>query len=413
MIGIENKDTAFFTVESPDVTLENQDMSKDLISLSITERTGAMPQGTLQFRDESHLYSRILRTGAELVISWGYRDPDQAPDSILPRRLNLDEITGPLIRRGLRGFVSSPSGSGNDQGDITYNCNFTAFGMRGNQDYVWYRSGNRFSVINQVFDQIGVDPIRRFISFPTATKAVTQENAVLQEESSFRFLTRLAVEWRALFQLGFAADGAIVGIFTERENLRDNNLLPQWVNNATGRSNIIGYKGEIANVRSYNWRSLESESGVGDSVQLEFIDGQPVFRRYVAEQEKVITYKLNEQKIQQELDVDGIAAQARIAKDLLSASDFEEVKRFFDPIEETTAPQGYGYRINCEMIGNPLFSPPNEIVINNGFPDRITSGEQKRFYLEQVVHNISQAGYTMSIEVVDQFVLSDIGLVVR
>ena len=131
MVGITNKDSSFFTIESPDMTLNEKDFQRNLISLSITEKLDAIPQGTLKFYDPDHIYSRILRTGAKLSLTWGYKNFGVSLDSILPKQINPAEITGGLIRRGLNGFVSSPSGSGSNRGQVIYNCNFTSFEFRG------------------------------------------------------------------------------------------------------------------------------------------------------------------------------------------------------------------------------------------------------------------------------------------
>ena len=85
-----------------------------------------------------------------------------------------------------------------------------------------------------------------------------------------------------------------------------------------------------------------------------------------------------------------------------------KIKHFFDPVESSYAPQGFGYRITCDMIGNPLYIPSSQIKINNGFPDRL-GGNQAIWYLDKVSHTINKSGYSMKIEIVDVFTLSPIG----
>lgn len=428
MIGIENKDSSFFTVESPDVDLDESDFSKDLISMAITERMDGMPQGTLKFNDPHHFISDILRTGAKLTLSWGYRTRDMAPDSLLTKKLNLDEVTGQLVRRGLEGFVTAPSGGGASNGVVTYNCNFTSYGFRGEDRSKLFTEGTKADVIAQVMDRIGVDPKRRFIDFADGNDVLNTERGVRQDETDYRFLTKKAREWHSLFSIGYAQDGASVAIFIDPWKIGD---IPfsKWKTGATGFSHIIGYKGELSNIISYTWKSNESESGIGDNVKMEIVDGQPIFRRFIAKQKEIITYRLNPEKIKEALQdqaAGGLGAQTKLVKELLSTKTFDQIKRFFDPIRSTTAPFGYGYRINVEMIGNPLFSPPNQIVFNNGIPDRILTSEiepekrrglgagksqiQNKFYLDEVTHNIGRSGYLMSTKIIDAFALSDIGL---
>jgi hypothetical protein len=141
MIGIENFDSSFFTIESDDLdflnnkkstgnimsrqqgqkfmeeagALTNAVMSKALISLTITERMEGLPQGTIQLYDPDNIYSRILRSFARLKISWGYKKWLETPDSLLAKKINLDEISGSIVRRGLEVMISNPSGGGESE----------------------------------------------------------------------------------------------------------------------------------------------------------------------------------------------------------------------------------------------------------------------------------------------------------
>lgn len=414
MIGLENKDSSFFTIESPDITLSETDFNKNLISLSINEQMSGMPRGVLAFYDPKHLFSRILRTGVQLLISWGYRNYNETPDSLITKKLNLDEVTGDMVRRGYRGFVSSPTGEGGADGVVKYNCNFTAYGFRGEEDSEIFTTGNKGTVINKCFNKLGVSQTKRLIYFTLQNDSVTADKYVRQEESTFAFLNRLAIEWKALFYLAFSPDGETVGFFIDHNKL-GTIPLPLWALSASGGSNAIGYMGDLNNVKSYKWSSSESESGVGDNVKLDIVDGQIIFRQYVAEQESVVSWKLDQKKIQEvykDAGTDGLNSQIKLTQELLSKNDFESIKHFFIPVESTTAPTGYGYRINCEMIGNPLYIPGNLIKINNGFPDRL-GGSQSKWFLNSVNHTIDRSGYNMSIEVVDVFNLSPIGMPVR
>jgi len=409
LIGLENKDTSFFTVESPDVTLKDVNFSKNLISLNIQEKMGAIPQGSLSFYDPNHYFSRILRTGVRLIISWGYRNALDTPDSLIERKLNFDEVSGNLIRRGYQGFVSSPTGSGGKDGNVVFNCNFSSFGFRGEDESKLYTTGNKASVVNKAFDDIGIT--KKYIDFTLGGDLVTVDKYVRQDESTFAFLNRMAVEWQAFFHVAFSPDGDPVGVFIDKNKIGSTSL-PLWVLNARGKSNAIGWKGELNNVISYKWSSSESERGVGDNVRLDIVDGQIQFRQYSAEQEKVVTWRLDQTKIQNAFagaGSEGLDSQIKLTQELLSKNDFEEIKKFFTPVDQTTAPDGYGYRLNCEMIGNPLYIPGNLIAVKNGFPDRI-GGDQSKWYLHSVSHKIDRSGYMMSIEVVDVFNLSPIGL---
>ena len=60
---------------------------------------------------------------------------------------------------------------------------------------------------------------------------------------------------------------------------------------------------------------------------------------YVAEEERVVTYRLDEKKIQSvysEESNQGLEQQIKLTQDLLSKNDFEQIKHFFTPVESTT-----------------------------------------------------------------------------
>jgi hypothetical protein len=414
MLELDNKDSSFFTIESPDIELSGHDFSKHLKSLSITEKTASMPQGSLIFNDPDNFFSRVLRTGVRLNISWGYRDLKQTPDSLIAKKLNFDEVSGSMIRRGYQGFVSSPTGGGGKDGTTTFSCNFSAFGFRGVEESKTYETGTKRTVIDKAFNDIGVSPTKRLIKFTLENDKVTKRNSVRQDETTFAFLVRLGVEWNAMFHIAFSPEGEPVGFFIDN-NMVGNTSFPLWVLKAGGVSNSLGYKGELNNVISYTWTSSESESGVGDNVRLDIVNGQIIYRRYQATEEKVITYRLDQDKIQDvynNASDGGITQQLKLTKELLSKKDFESVKHFFTPVEQSTAPNGYGYRINAKMLGNPLFSPGNQIKINNGFPDRL-GGKQSKWYIHEVTHTVDTSGYMMDVSVVDVFNLSPIGLPIR
>jgi hypothetical protein len=413
MIGITNRDSSFVTIESPDVQVKDSDLSKYFQTFSITERSNAMPQGSLTFNDPDHILSKILRIGARIKLSWGYKDFGTTLQSLLPVDLNFDEITGPLVRRGYEGIVTSPKGSGGQNGKITYNCNFTGIGFRGIDTKNEFSSGKKRDVVNKVFDDIGVSSTFRFVNFSRGDENVTPTQSVRQDETSFRFLTNKAKEWRALFMLSYLPSGEIGGIFIDPGNL-DQNPFVRWMFSSTGNSHYLDYGGSVSNVQSYTWTNLQGESGVGDNVQLEIVNGEIVFRQFVVEEQKVTTYRLNQEKVQsifQDQSAD-ITTKTRIMQDYLSTKSFDQVKHFFDPVESSTAPQGYGYRLKAKMLGNPLFSPPSLIRIGTGFPEQI-GNSQTSWYLESVTHNIDISAYLMDIEVVDAFAKSPVGLVIQ
>jgi hypothetical protein len=411
MIGIVNKDMSFFEISSSDVSLAGNDFNKNLISLSITERMDGLPQGSLVFYDPDNIYSRILRSWCKLNISWGYKNFVPTPESNVNKLVNPDEITGDLIRRGLEVLISDPSGEGGNDGVIKYKCNFTSFQWRGSKASKKYESGNKAYVVKQAMSDLGISAFT-YINFKRGSEIVDSDRAIFQDETSFSFLSRMAREWHAVFRIGWNQDGKPVGIFIDPEKLGDP-LLPIWTLGAIGSSNVIGYKGQINNVKSFSWQRSESESNNGSNIQVKIVNGQTVFKKYLAETETVKTYKLNVEKIQKvfkDKANDGIAEQTKLASELLSQNDFQSLLKqgYFTEVDMPTAPQGFGYRVKLEMMGNPLFTPPNIITFNNGFPDCI-GNTKTRWYINEVTHTVDTSGYNMSVEVIDAFALSETG----
>lgn len=411
--GLNNRDSVFFTIESPDVSLNEKNLSRYLEEFSITEALNEIPTGTLRFNDPDNTLSHILRRGARIKLSWGYKEFGIELQSLLPIALNFDEVTGPLIRRGYEVYIYNPSGGGDQNGKVTYNCNFTALNFRGTVSTKEYTTGTKRNVVVQAMTEIGVNPLFQYINFTYQSDAVTAGKSIRQDESTYAFLTRLALEWGAVFYLCFLPTGGIGGVFVHPYVLKNNNIIPLWVNKSIGKSHMFGYKDEISNVISYTWTSNEGENGIGDNVNVEIINGEIVFKRFVAENETVTTYKLDVQKLQNEYkDLNNdLEATTKFTKELLSKKTFEQIKHYFIPCESSTAPQGYGYSIKAHMIGNPLLSPPNQIRLNKGFPSQL-GGTQSIWYLRSVTHTISNAGYFSDIEVIDVFNISPVGLVI-
>jgi hypothetical protein len=414
MAGLSNKDSSFFEIRSPDVEIDEQVQTSDLISLSVNEQMGQLTQGTITLYDPNMIYARILRLGVRLRLAWGYKDMDADPKSLQASIQNLDEFSGAIERRGLEAFIEAPTGSGTDKGVITYNANFTALGLRGDDQVRVFDTGTYEDVIRAVLTELGVPTGNQDIRFALGKTQITTENAVRQEESNFAFLTRLASrEWRAFFAMNYDPKGQIHAIFVDPQIL---GLSPYQnaVMGTFGRSNLLDYKGLVNNVINYSWKNNAGRAGTGDSVQVLFVDGRPTFTRYNAETQTVTTWQLRPERIEAELERKGndtgIQGQTAMLTDVLGAQSFEEVQRFFEPIEQTTAPQGYGYEVKVRMFGNPMIMAGNLVKFGEGFPDVLGSA-QTNWYIRNVAHTINQSGYFMDVDVVDAYTFSPTGTV--
>jgi hypothetical protein len=416
-IGLTNKDMSFFSVESDDIDLEKQVMSQDIQNLTITEELGKMDTGSITFNDPNHFYSRVLRTGVTLRIAWGYAM--FGSDLSIPENLfNADEFSQNLERRGLRVLVVGPQGRADEQGRVTYNCNFQALDMRGSNNFVRYTSGNKGDVIGQIMDRLGIDPAHRDINFQRMQEKITPSTEVMQWESDFKTLARLSIEWRTVFRMGYAQDGAPVGIFVDPWAIGDSPATATLSGAATSvyydyRGGYINQPGAaaIANVQSYSWKDQSGESGVGDNIQMRWVGGKPVFYHYVAETQSVTVWELNEGAMQAELDRhENFLDKAAVIKEWVGARTFEQIKDYFTPIKQETAPQGSGIITNIVTIGNPMFTAGLRAELGPGFPERVRQ-KGVAVYIRKVAHKID-ANYMCDHELVDAFVLSPTGQVI-
>ena len=410
-VNINNKDLSFFTVTSPDIEETEQDLTSKIISLTINEEMGRLPFGTLTLYDPTQVYTRILRNGLKMDITWGYKVFDDGEKTKVLVNLNTDEMTGRRERRGFNAIISSPSGSASQGGQVVYNCNFSSLGFRGDEYSRDFEDMKKKDIVRRVFDELGVSSAFRDIRFQLGEQELSGDTKVRQDETNFQFLVRMSYEWRALFRLGHTPKGEIAGIFIDPDYL-NRTYFHDWTTGGKGQSNYFDFMGAVSNVISYTWKNNEGENGVGDNVQMTMIDGKPTFLRFVQENEKVVAYRLVPERIGEELTKkgleSGIQGQTRLMKDWLNVKDFEQIKRFFVPIESSTAPQGFGYEIKAKMIGNPLVSPPTIANFGEGFPERI-GNIQTKWYVRKVAHTINNTGYFMDVEIVDAFAISPTG----
>jgi hypothetical protein len=411
MAGLSNKDSSFFEISSPDIDIDETIYTQDMMSLTVQEEMGKLTQGTFRLNDPNGIYARILRTGVRLFLAWGYKDIDAYPKADLVKVVNRDEFSGSIERRGIEVMVLQPSGSG-EGGKTVFNANFTSVGFRGDEYIRVFRSGNKRSVISTVLSELGIS--MQDIRFQRMGELITPDTEIRQEESNFAFLTRLASrEWRALFAINYTPAGNLTAVFIDPW-LLDSSPFQSQVTGGIGRSNYFDYMGAVSNVISFKWSNNEGENAQGANVQMTIIDGKPTFVRYVVEDQTVITYRLVPERIRAEFERKGMdsgfVGQTKLLKEFLSVKDFESIKRFFDPIEQKTAPQGYGYQISIRQFGNPLTIAGNQAKFGNGFPDQL-GNSQTKWYIRKVNHSINRTGYFQEIEIVDSLTFTPTGVV--
>ncbi len=410
MAGILNHDSSFFDVQTVEpitgipLGIDQTVISKDVRSLSITEEGGKMMNGTLELRDPNHIYSHALRNGVGLKLEWGYKNFDLSPLNLLKTIENPTEFQGAIARSNIRAMITSPSGGGDNKGTLTYNCNFQAhMGTISERKNRVFSIGTKGTVITQVLLEMGVIVINQHVLFKRMAEPLTPDTSVrMGNETLYRFLSRMAREWGAHFLLGQTPTGLSAAVFADPDKVSS---IPFAISvlGGVGKSNLFEYKDGVRNVKSYKWKQNVGENGAGDNVRISYVNGQPVLLRTMAINEKVLTWKLDTDAIKRDFKRrSNPIEQMKVYRSIATATDFEEVKKYFTPVESSTAPQGAGYNINIETYGNVLLTAYNEIGMGRGFPTRLRQGFMK-FFIKKVTHTINRKGYDCSLDIQDNF----------
>jgi len=395
-IGLWNHDGTFFDVTSKDVKLENV-ANEDIISLDITEEMAKMDSGTISFFDPNHIYSRLFRPGAILSISWGIKP----------------SVGLPVQRDKVDFMINSPSGGGDSSGRVVFNCSFMALGFRGDSSTRWYESGTKSDVISQVLTRLNVLPYNSEINFSRGKEKING-NKIAQYESDFRFLVRMADEWRCAFRIGKDKKGKTVACFIDYGNLATSvfafriggaySAHFEYGGVRTARPLLTGN----ANVLSYNWKDNSMDSSTGQGARIVMIDGQPQIFRTIVENETVKTYRLVPERIEQELARKDLLQRTDLLTEYLSAKNFKDVERFFVEETTTTAPQGSGITVDIDAMGDPTLTAGLVATFGSGFPDRV-GAKDRTWWIRKTNHKISINGYFSSVEVADAYSFSPTG----
>jgi hypothetical protein len=401
-------DNAWFDISSPDFDFELI-TTPDVISFSFNEEASALAMGSLTLNDNNHIYSRLLRNGMKLNISWGWN-------------LGLMSMTK---REGIVARINDPSGSAGQNGAVTFNCRFQTLDLRGTNEVQWFDAGTKEGVVKQTLTAL--DVAESYIDFALMKDAIGDATKVAKVESDFRFLVRLADEWRAVFIMGYSNKGQPVAVFCDADKVGKMaelggggaSLRLSWgAGGSYSYADSINtlrqtslYEGEEApNVIEYSWRdrSMDAAHGQG-TVTTQGADGQLQVNRIVVENETMKVWRLRPDRIYAEEQARETAEEReKLLMAYLSSQDFEEVKWAFEEIPETTAPQGSGYEVDCKLIGDPLITPGMTCGFGQGFPDRL--GKQDSvWWVRSATHSISSSGYFTDIQIVDAYSFSPTG----
>jgi len=403
MIGLENNDSSFFDIRFKDKT-QIKVLTQDVISFQYNEEMNKISSGSVQLHDPKNIYSRILRQGRVLDIRFGYKRPDLSIESLFSKKENKNEISGVLERKGIKASIQSPSGS--LSGTIKYNMNFYASEFLDGRKNKVYRKGTKKTVIEEVFDEMGI--VETYIKFDRQIEQITPDTYVMQHESNFRFLMRIAMEWRALFRISTNSKGQKIAFFANPKYVDKLKFAERAVGASSGNSLFVDYKDSLCNVIDATWQNHVGQSGQGDNVQIKMVNGKPVHTRFIAKGEKIQAWRLDAAKIDSELRKRGsFTSKAKLMKEWLNNNDFNKLVKegFFYLVNEVSAPQGLGYSCNLKMLGNPMATTPLKIIFGKGFPDFFAHNDLT-YYARKVTHTIDRKGYMCDLDIADTFTIT-------
>lgn len=402
-----NNGTAFFRIDSPDLVNKGMSVTKivseDVVSLTITEELSKLTMGTLSLRDNSGMYSRIFRNGMRFKASFGYKAWNENLVSI---GLNAKNFRG--SRQVLDCVVQTPSGIGDEGGQCLYNVTFLGLEILKRAKHRVFESGTRKDVVASAMRDIEINDF--VIDFLTGSQRVTVRDYVCQRETSVNFLYRLASEWGAMFMVAPTKAGTKIGLFVDAKKVSSPQV-KQYISRAYAiddEKELYYNSGQISNVKSFDWQQHIGESGQGDGVRITYIEGKPVFERYVADNSgHVTTWRLNMEKLRRETSN---GKNLKTDMEILNARNFDEVKKYFDPQDTPLAPQGMGYTVNVKMHGDPFMTLMLKVLFKNGFPAPLTQSMAEnaytKFYVKRVAHAFNKTEYSTDAEIVDSYNLT-------
>ena len=405
MIGLSNRDSSFFYVKSSDADFE-EFITDDVISLSIEDDYNRMMSGTIQLNDPEHYYSAIFRPGFSLNISYGYKSPDLAPSSLTANIENPMEVFGPLERKNIKAVFMSPGGNATNAGQVTMNINFFGYEFLTDRTNRIFDFGTRSNLVMKVMTDMGISIM--FINFARGFEVLNRDTAVRQNTSHYRFLFQCAMEWRAIFKVGYNQLGQKVGIFVNPQYI-DKIGYVEAVTAAIGSQVTLDWQDGLRNVLEYSWQNHVGEGGAGDNVRITMDrSGNPVFYRYIQEGETVVGYTLNYAAVKKKMDDQpDIKAKFDTWYNYVTKVDFPQLvkEKIFIRTSSTTAPQGIGYSLKCKMLGNPLVIAPMRVKFGKGFPD-LFNNSQVSYMIRRVSHTIDRSGYFCELDIVDFWTMS-------
>lgn len=404
---IYDQDSYYFKIITKDGT-KIHDLGAKTISLEITEEIGMITRGNISIYDPTNVMAGILPFGQEFDIEWGYKKRGD-PETIAKLSIeNPADMTSSGFRRGQKCMLVTPSWSYPADGKTIYNGTFYSWEYQ--QDYrkaKVYQSSTRSAVIREAFADMQVTSV--FVRFDTENDSLNSAEYVRQNETNFRFLLRLAYEWHCFFKISYNSAGVLSGIFVENKFLGDQAVQAyvRAIVGGIGSNKLLdrGLKAVAPNVISALVARNVGENGQGSNVTIRIINGQTMVFRSVAGTNTVQVQRLDEQRLKTFIEENQdkavqISKQVRAAENLQDEVLCKKIETFFDDVTASTAPEGLGWSIKCQMLGDPTLTPPLEVIFGKGFPADIQEqkGQINKYYVKSVTHKLDQYGYKCSLD---------------
>ena len=406
-----NNDQIFFSVKCKDFSDSRNALAltnENLIELSITEELGKLTSGIISLQDKSNIYSKIFRYGMEFELSWGYQKWNPA--------LSGADI-GSSYRKGLKAILQNPSGVGSTSGVIEYHIGFYSTEILAQKTVKVYDMGTKADVVRSLFRDLGISESNMFIKLDMEerTYKLSTENFIRQDENAFAFLRELAKRWHCTMHTGNDRNGQKMGLFvqTKQYNNEYTNLFLTKQGITKNEKTLYYMNGDLSNVDNFDWQNHIGDSGQGFFIKMDYVNGTYIFQRYQAETQKIITYKLNQPRVDEYVREHAVQASA-LTEEIINAKNYDSrigtktVQYFFDKLTETTAPDGMGFTVNCERKGDPFMIPNLRIIFGDNFPSELMINKKFNvpiyFLVRKSIHTINANGYRTNSEIVDSYI---------
>lgn len=377
-----------------------------MVSFSVTEEVGKLVTGTLTLRDQTGVYSRILRNGLKFELSWGYK-----AWNVNALLLGANATTSRGIRQSVKCLIQTPSGNSDEGGQVIYNVTFYGLEFLNKKQNRVFDRGTRRSMVQQLFQELNV--LDTIIDFPDMNQVLRKSNSIRQRENNFSFLFRLAEKFKSSYQIGYKPDGRKIAIFIDDRKIDSASVkrFLAFLTNVDNTKDLFYNAGSASNVKSYSWQHHIGENGQGDGASISRIGGKPIVTRFTVESGSVILWELNNDRVKEYLRSQGsLANEAKAFLNIANATDFQEVKHLFDPVDTPFAPQGMGFTANVIMQGDPRLTALTKVVFRSGFPAPLMQGNSNKaiikFFIKKVTHTFNKSEYACTLQVVDTYTLT-------